>query len=153
MKKFKPVALRTIVLGRTGKSIRHTPLSVSSSEHRSHSDSRSSPIEPEEDEVGDHEISVFSPEAQTSGEYRRNINAMSNWDKIRENLLSANVEGDALPDNSLCSACKERAPSLRCRYCGPRQFFCSKCAEDLHSERNQFHIMEQWKVLLFLYIH
>ena len=95
MKKLKPVSLRTIVLGRTGE---YTPLSVSSGE------TEATQIQ------GDHEISVFSPEAQTSGEYRRNINAMSNWDKIRENLLNANVEGDALPENSGCLENKDRRP-------------------------------------------
>ena len=37
---------------------------------------------------------------------------------------------------------------MRCRYCGPMQFFCSTCAHDLHAERNQFHVLEQWKVSL-----
>ncbi|XP_068674926.1 uncharacterized protein [Montipora foliosa] len=35
--------------------------------------------------------------------------------------------------------------TVRCRYCGPRQFFCSTCAHDQQSERNQFHVLEHWK--------
>lgn len=152
MKRFKPVSVKTIVLGREGKSVIHTPLAVNTNasrkEYTSTSANQPTSSSPPEsaDIIDDHDVPVFSPEAQHSESYRRNLNSVLNWDKVRDQLLNANVEEEAMPASSLCSLCKEQEPSLRCQYCGPRQFFCSKCAHDLHAERNQFHIMELWKV-------
>ena len=80
----------------------------------------------------------------------RNVSSVYNWEKVRGKLLEATVEEEGMQESGVCVVCKEREPSLRCRYCGPTQFFCSNCARDLHADRNQFHVLEQWKVSAFL---
>ncbi|KAJ7375262.1 hypothetical protein OS493_002009 [Desmophyllum pertusum] len=151
MKRFKPVSVKNNCPWKRRKSVIHTPLAVNTNASRkeytstrANQPTSSSPPE-SADIIDDHDVPVFSPEAQHSEAYRRNLNSVLNWDKVRDQLLNANVEEEAMPASSLCSLCKEQEPSLRCQYCGPRQFFCSKCAHDLHAERNQFHIMELWK--------
>ena len=81
----------------------------------------------------------------------RNISSVYNWEKVSGKLLEATVEEEGMAESGICVVCKEREPFLRCHYCGPRQFFCSNCARDLHARdlhanRNQFHVLEQWKI-------
>jgi len=147
MKKVKPVSVKTIVLGRTGKTVIHTPLAVSSNAAGSQlNQGTSSPITDAVD-VDNVDVPVFSPdEAQHSTAQRRICNSVVNWEKVRDKLFMAAVEEESLPEKAVCVVCKQRESTVRCRYCGPRQFFCSTCAHDLHAERNQFHVLEQWKV-------
>lgn len=145
MKKVKPVSLKTIVLGRTGKTVMHTPLAVSSNAAGSQLNQGTS-SRTEAVDVDNHDVPVFSPdEAQHSTAQRRNNNSVVNWEKMRDKLFMAAVEEESLPEKAVCVVCKQRESTVRCRYCGPRQFFCSTCAHDLHAERNQFHVLEQWK--------
>ena len=148
MKKFKPVSVKTIVLGRTGKSVICTPLAVSSASSCSPQPSEgSSSLSEAALEVNDQDVPVFSSdEFQQSAAHRRSYSSVLNWEKIREKLLATAVAEECLPEKCLCVFCKERESTARCRYCGPKQFFCSTCAHDLHAERNQFHVLEQWKV-------
>jgi len=98
-------------------------------------------------DVDNVDVPVFSPdEAQHSTAQRRICNSVVNWEKVRDKLFMAAVEEESLPEKAVCVVCKQRESTVRCRYCGPRQFFCSTCAHDLHAERNQFHVLEQWKV-------
>ena len=147
MKKVKPVSLKTIVLGRTGKTVMHTPLAVSSNAAGSQLNQGTSSRITEAADVDNHDVPVFSPdEAQHSTAQRRNYNSVVNWEKMRDKLFMAAVEEESLPEKAVCVVCKQRESTVRCRYCGPRQFFCSTCVHDLHAERNQFHVLEQWKV-------
>ena len=148
MKKFKPVSVKTIVLGRTGKSVIHTPLAVSSPSSCSSQPSEgSSSLSEAALEVNDQDVPVFSSdELQQSAAHRRSYSSVFNWEKIRQKLLATAVAEECLPEKCLCVLCKERESTVRCRYCGPKQFFCCTCAHDLHAERNQFHVLEQWKV-------
>ena len=148
MKEFKPVSVKTIFLGRTGKSVIHTPLAVSSASSCSSQPSEgSSSLSEAALEVNDQDVPVFfSDEFQQSTAHRRSCSSVFNWEKIREKLRVTAVAEECLPEKCLCVLCKERESTVRCRYCGPKQFFCSTCAHDLHAERNQFHILEQWKV-------
>ena len=148
MKKFKPVSVKTIVLGRTGKSVIRTPLAVSSASPCSSQPSEgSSSLSEAALEVNDQDVPVFSSdEFQQSAAHKRNYSSVFNWEKIREKLLATAVAEECLPEKSLCVFCKERESTARCRYCGPKQFFCSTCAHDLHPERNQLRVLEQWKV-------
>ena len=150
MKKVKPVSVKTIVLGRTGKSVIRTPLAVGSATSCSSQPSEGSSSLSEADSevhVNDQDVPVFSSdEFQQSAAHRRSYSSVFNWEKIREKLLVTAVAEDCLPEKCLCVFCKERESIARCRYCGPKQFFCSICAHDLHAERNQFHVLEQWKV-------
>ena len=89
MKKFKPVSVKTIVLGRTGKSVIHTPLAVSSASSSQPNEGSSSSL-PEaafEDVTPVHDVPVFSSDdSQQSAAHRRNFNSMINWEKIRQQL-------------------------------------------------------------------
>ena len=153
MKKFKPVSVKTIVLGRTGKTVIHTPLAVGSNATGSRPTQGTSSLgEAVDDHVhDDHDILGFSPdEAELSAAHRRNLNSVVHWEKIRDKLFTTAVGEETLPENRMCLCRMQttRVCYMRCRYCGPRQFFCSTCAHDLHAERNQFHVLEQWKVSL-----
>ena len=146
MKKFKPVSVKTIVLGRTGKSVVHTPLAVNPAS--SQPSEGSSSLSEATRELDDHDAPVFSSnDTYESAAHRRNYSSVVNWEKIREQLFTTAVGEEGLPEKCVCVLCKERESTVRCRYCGPRQFFCYSCADHLHLERNQFHILEQWKVL------
>ena len=61
-------------------------------------------------------------------------------------LVEVTVEEEGMLESGVCEVCKDREPSLQCCYYGPWQFFCSNCARDLHADRNQFLVLEQWKV-------
>ena len=154
MKKFRPVSIKTTVLGRKGKAVIHTPLSVNSATTRINQSKKCTPGHDQSTEedlnADDYEVSVFTPEASHSGAYVRNVSSVYNWEKVRGKLLEATVEEEGMPESGVCVVCKEREPFLRCRYCGPRQFFYSNCARDLHADRNQFHVLEQWKVSALL---
>ena len=79
MKKFKPVSVKAIVRGRTGKTVIHTPLTVSSNTAGSQPNQGSSSLL---EAVDDPDIPVFSPdEAQHSEDYRRNYSSVANWEK------------------------------------------------------------------------
>lgn len=132
MKKFKPVSMKTIVLGRTGKTVIHTPLAVSSNTAGSQPNQGSSSLL---EAVDDLDIPVISPdEVQRSEFHQRNYSSVANWEKIRDKLLTTAVREETLPEKYVCAVCKQREATVRCRYCGPRQFFCSTCAHDLHAE-------------------
>ena len=151
MKKFKPVSVKAIVRGRTGKTVIHTPLTVSSNTAGSQPNQGSSSLL---EAVDDPDIPVFSPdEAQHSEAHRRNYSSVANWEKIRDKLLTTAVGEETLPEKYVCAVCKQREATVRCRYCGPRQFFCLICAHDLHVKRNQFHVLEQWKVFINHCLH
>ncbi|XP_068758181.1 uncharacterized protein [Montipora capricornis] len=146
MKKVKPVSLKTIVLGRTGKTVMHNPLAVSSNSAGSQLNQGTSSRITEAVDVDNHDVPVFSPdEAQHSTAQRRNYNSVVNWQKMRDKLFMAAVEEESLPEKAVSVVCKQHESTVRCRECCPRQFFCSTCAHDLHAERNQFHVLEQWK--------
>ena len=46
------------------------------------------------------------------------------WERIRQELLRAVVEGEALPVNQVCTKCIDVIATLHCRKCGPAAFFC-----------------------------
>ena len=109
MKKFKPVSVKTIVLGRTGKSVIHTPLAVSSASSSQPNEGSSSSL-PEaafEDVTPVHDVPVFSSDdSQQSAAHRRNFNSMINWEKIREQLLITAIGEESLPEKCVCVGCK-----------------------------------------------
>ena len=40
----------------------------------------------------------------------------------------------------------------RCQDCGPEQHFCLDCATSLHNNRNNFHVLELWKVIHYIIV-
>ena len=141
------VALPT-PLTTTGKSVIRTPLAVSSASSCSSQPSEgSSSLSEAALEVNYQDVPVFSSDKfQQSAVHRRSYSLVLNWEKIRKKVLLTAMAEECLPEKCLCVFCKERESTARCRYCRPKQFFCSTCAHDLHTERNQFHVLGQWKV-------
>ena len=73
------------------------------------------------------------------------------WQKLRDKVLEAWLKQEAAIEGTACVRCTELgkdAPiaSIRCKECGPNQFFCKDCALELHSTRCIFHRLEEWKV-------
>lgn len=128
MKKVKPVSVKTIVLGRTGKTVIHTLLAVSSNTAGSQLNQGTSSLITEAVNVDNHDVPVFShDEAQHSTAQRRNCNSVVNWAKIHDNLFMAAVGEESLPEKVVCVICKQCELTVRCQYWGPSQFFCSTC--------------------------
>ena len=103
MKKVKLVSVKTIVLGRTGKTVIHAPLAVSSNAAGSQlNQGTSSPITDAVD-VDNLDVPVFSPvEAQHSTAQRRICNSVVNWENVRDKLFMAAVEEESLPEKAVC---------------------------------------------------
>ena len=69
------------------------------------------------------------------------------WDGIRNDILRAVVESEAMPQNQVCIKCNNVLATLRCRKCGPSAFSCDVCFLTDHKNTNLFHIAEEWKVI------
>ena len=119
MKKFKPVSLKTTVLGRKGRLVIHAPLSINSVincaiRRLTHPKKViSTPGQStEEDITADYyEVSVIPPETSTSGaNYTRNVSSVCNWEKERAKLFQAIVEEEGMPESPklICVICNER---------------------------------------------
>ena len=106
---------------------------------------------------------VISQASETVSDYeRRRIKEADRWKSLQDEVVKTYVERSVMPPNQCCvKCCEDGKPEvdaiMRCVHCGPWQFFCTDCAETLHRTRNQFHIVEVWKVgitrsqLLILY--
>ncbi len=156
MKKRQKVYLDTVVLGRNGKAVVRTPLTVDSNTTNCATPSQSNNVEPVEspsdimdDILNRHEDNDLNhSDNEESSNHQRNIRNFCNWEKIRPSLLKASFEDACFPDGVVvCGGCQTEAPSIRCRYSGPGQFFCEKCAPHIPEKRNQFHVMKKWVVI------
>ena len=76
----------------------------------------------------------------------RNISSFCDWETLWQRLHNATLEENCLKDGQWCLVCGAVLATDRCTYCGPGQFFCLKCANELYENRNQFHVMEKWAV-------
>ena len=106
---------------------------------------------------------VISQASETVSDYeRRRIKEADRWKSLQDEVVKTYLERSVMPPNQCCvKCCEDGKPEvdaiMRCVDCGPWQFFCTDCAETLHRTRNQFHIVEVWKVgitrsqLLILY--
>jgi hypothetical protein len=152
---MKKVCVKTVVVGRSGKSTIRTPLTVDVG-----SKNQAIPInvdyDSEQEPYGSsdnffNEEVTIAPDnsAEESTTHKRNISNFCNWEKIRPMLLKASFEDASFPTNDapMCSVCMNKQACVRCQYCGPRQFFCEECALAFHETRNQFHVMEKWMVI------
>jgi hypothetical protein len=90
---------------------------------------------------------TVSEEIQRKCVNRRKVSNASNWEKIREAMLQARIDIEDFQEDTCCVVCVESLETIRCQYCGLKQYFCHVCAENIHANRNQFHVLEQWKVL------
>ena len=130
--------MKTTIVGKKGKTEIRTPLSVNNA-LRNHAlqanvecANQPSSVQTERNEnmllldacdstdIAQDDIAITSNQ--------REIASSSNWAKIRDALLTARIGDAAFPENSICVVCNESMASVRCEYCGPRQYFCFKCA-------------------------
>ena len=138
MKRLKPVKVKTIVLRRNGRSVKNTTLYL-------HPIGSGPPVEAsaeDEQETAasladkhDTETGLLSPTDERPPTLGRMISSAVNWERVRHDLLNASTEEEALPLGVVCSSCERAPASLRCQYCGLRQFFCDECVHNLHSQR------------------
>ena len=77
-------------------------------------------------------------------EVKQTANAVA-WGKIRQDLLQAVTESNAMPIGQLCVICSDIA-QYRCVRCGPVVYYCPQCFGNLHSKLNMFHTAEVWDV-------
>ncbi|XP_027035703.1 uncharacterized protein LOC113664303, partial [Pocillopora damicornis] len=80
---------------------------------------------------------------------KRHIANIQKWDNIRRQLFDSYVEECCFLTDTTCVYCLQEPATLRCQYCGPKQYFCLECANILHSVRNHFHVLEKWKEGMF----
>ena len=75
----------------------------------------------------------------------QSIASVKGWEKLRKGMLSAAVEGCAMPIGQVCILCSEQAV-VRCQECGPLIHYCLSCFYKQHEKANFFHIAEKWEV-------
>lgn len=160
MKTMRKACVKTVVLGKRGKSTISTPLRVdlnsatsrkpsTSTDDSSHIDESTCDLQ--EDSQTCHELNTVDDiENEESAAQKRNVNSYINWEKVRPLLLKAKFEDESFPNGVVCSVCSENEANIRCQHCGPRQYFCQSCAMDQHKTRNQFHVMDKWMVLFII---
>ena len=156
MKRLQQLSVKTKVFDRKRTFITHTALNVERSGKASTNVSMPNTNTEQEcansnnDVMDDCEMSVSgahqAPGEEDSANTKRNISLFCNWEKLRPRILSAFLQENCLNDDQICVACLVQPASIRCPYCGPRQYFCETCAYSLHENRNQFHVMEKWTV-------
>ncbi|XP_028414296.1 uncharacterized protein LOC114537451 [Dendronephthya gigantea] len=158
---MRKACVKTVVLGRNGKSSITTPLTVDVETTASNKHSTSLHADLHSDESCDlqidhnaqtpHELPVVDDlENEESATQRRNVSNYLNWEKIRPQLLKAKFEDAILPSGVMCGVCSQNEANIRCKYCGPRQFFCENCAIEQHESRNKFHVMDKWMETKFI---
>ncbi len=72
--------------------------------------------------------------------------SVAEWNEIRDKLVRAVVETNAMPLEQICVKCLESPASLRCQKCSVASFYCESCFVNEHSNANFFHVPEEWKV-------
>ena len=154
MKKVRKVFVKTTVIGRSGKSIVHTPLTVdmpaSTPSSMDKSSDKTMKVSCSDDHVAEDVVFNPSSTSEDSAAHRRNISSFCNWEKIRPILIKARIEDYSFAENAVCGVCANVEACVRCQYCGPKQIFCESCALSVHETRNQFHVMEKWMVIIVL---
>ena len=160
MKTMRKAFVKTVVLGKRGKSTISTQLSVdlnsaslkkpsTRTDDSSHIDESMYGLQ--EDSQTCHELNTVDDiENEESAAQKRNINSYINWEKIRPVLLKAKFEDESFPNGVVCSGCSENEANIRYQHCGPRPYFCHSCAMDQHKSQNQFHVMDKWMVLFII---
>lgn len=158
MKRCRQAVLKTTVLGRKGRKVIRTPLIKRNERYEcksSHVDRKPNEklcnlthLLPAQALVTDEQNEDEQNEEEKISKKRKIAN-MSNWEKVRDSLLSASVENSSFPNDFNCVACDAEVATTRCEYW---QYLCLKCAQEIHETRNQFHVLEQWQVS-HLFIH
>jgi len=140
-KRLKPFSFDATFVDQSGKKSKKTfSLTAASKPHDPRRNDKTEIVKPFSfEDFGDSGSGLSSYE-------KRQITNIQNWEKVRRQLFDAYVEGLFIPNDTSCVYCLQKAATLRCQYCGPKQYFCLDCANILHSARNSFHVLEKWKV-------
>ncbi|XP_028519375.1 uncharacterized protein LOC110253726 isoform X2 [Exaiptasia diaphana] len=147
MKKIRAVKLKTTFISRSGKRCVYVPVNSvnsakKSTEKRFEQTSQASSIT--------REVSIDEPSAcNLTLHQKRQVFTYNNWKRVRDSIFNAFIDESHLPRDATCIECNKEAATIRCQDCGTRQFFCEQCAENLHSKRNHFHILEVWQDEMF----
>ena len=150
MRRMKPVSLKVKNIGRHGRKTTVSiplrvdpgrPLQNSTQENSTDIDNQSEDQSLPLDDLN---------QPSTTQQQNRVLSVFDNWEKVREKLLSSYIEDQQLPENVKCVNCQDSIATTRCEYCGPHQYFCVGCARSLHTNRNKFHVLEQWKACIFV---
>ena len=80
----------------------------------------------------------------------RKARLAASWLAVRQNLVSALLYRQALPEGQKCviSSCQKDAFG-RCLHCSPGQFLCEEHIRTVHAEGRSLHYPEFWKVCFF----
>ena len=141
MKRLQQCTVKTKILSRRGNYVVRTPLVVQKEIPKSNAQ-----LDLLLDEPFELEGNSCDRMCDDSANTQRNISAFCNWEKLRPQLLTSHLEQSYLRDSESCIVCLKESATIRCTYCGPRQYFCQSCANSQHERRNQFHVMEKWEV-------
>ena len=84
-------------------------------------------------------------EPKSSQHTKRQLKLSDKWKECIPSAFKAVVEGESMKGDVVCMNCGAPA-NVRCRQCGPYDFFCSDCGVSFHSRWNYHHYPEMWKV-------
>ena len=111
---------------------------------RPNSDLEQTPVEMQDSEQLD-------PGTPCTTHASRKLKMYERWERLRDSVLHAVVEGKTIAPNSTCCCCHYAAAEVRCTQCGPTVLLCQGCTISLHTFGRFSHTPEIWKVLcLFL---
>ena len=79
----------------------------------------------------------------------RQVRLSDAWTPTRNAVRRVIVGNNALPSGQRCKkvGC-EQAASMRCQDCSPLSYHCPSCSKEIHTDRNVFHRVELWKVMI-----
>ena len=90
--------------------------------------------------------SILWEDLPTGNSLKQQASAQS-WDNVRNKLLNAVVENNAMPHNQVCTLCSIEKATSRCTRCGPCVYYCERCLNSFHNVNFVFHMPEEWKVI------
>jgi hypothetical protein len=77
----------------------------------------------------------------------RKEKTVEEWINLSDKLQQSWLHQEGAIDGAFCVQCVQPIATIRCKDCGPDQFYCENCAVDFHSKRCCFHLLEKWEVI------
>jgi hypothetical protein len=102
-------------------------------------------------EGDDEDDSEDDQPAEVSNYKRKQQSSAKGWENIRDSMLQAVIESELISDGCLCAECHTGTAVFRCRKCGTGIFYCETCVSSVHSKKNVFHEVEEWKASLICF--
>ena len=150
--RVKPFSFKATFIDSGGKKVEKSFNLTSAKRRRDDTTYQSESVRHEEEiSASSSDFIAFVDDTEATGQglsnhEKRQLSLHQKWCDLRGSILHSFVKECRLPTDQLCVACEENAAVSRCENCGPRQYLCLVCARALHYNRNQFHVLEQWKV-------